>query len=200
MTQALNLANFANNLNTAGATSNAGLQNSTISGVALGSNLNTLTIGTGLSGSSYNGSSAVTIANTGVTSVTGAGTVTVSSSTGGVTITGTDYLTKTTGSAPYYGSRAWAYWSSGGTINGSANVSSITVNGTGNYTVNFTTAMPDTNYSGVASTGDSGGRGVNNAKVNDGVGSLSASNVNITTVNQSGTSVSNSYNYVAVFR
>ena len=35
---------------------------STISGVTLGSNLNTLTIGTGLSGSSYNGSAAVTIA------------------------------------------------------------------------------------------------------------------------------------------
>lgn len=35
---------------------------STISGVTLGSNLNALTIGTGLSGSSYNGSAAVTIA------------------------------------------------------------------------------------------------------------------------------------------
>ena len=35
---------------------------STISGVTLGSNLNALTIGTGLSGTSYNGSSAVTIA------------------------------------------------------------------------------------------------------------------------------------------
>ncbi len=35
---------------------------STISGVSLGNNLNALTIGTGLSGSSYNGSSAVTIA------------------------------------------------------------------------------------------------------------------------------------------
>jgi hypothetical protein len=109
-------------------------------------------------------------------------------------------LTTTTGSPKYYGARAWAYWNSGGTVNGSANVSSITVNGTGNYNVNFTTAMPDTNYSGIACTGDSGGRGVNNAKVNDGVGSLSASNVNIATVNQSGTSVSNSYNYVAVFR
>jgi hypothetical protein len=38
------------------------LSASTISGVSLGSNLNTLTIGTGLSGTSYNGSSAVTIA------------------------------------------------------------------------------------------------------------------------------------------
>jgi hypothetical protein len=43
---------------------NAALTNSTISGISLGSNLATLTIGTGLSGTSYNGSGAVTIANT----------------------------------------------------------------------------------------------------------------------------------------
>ena len=41
---------------------NSYLANSTISGVSLGSNLNALTIGTGLSGSSYNGSTGVTIA------------------------------------------------------------------------------------------------------------------------------------------
>jgi len=33
------------------------------------------------------------------------------------------------------------------TIRGSGNVSSVTRNATGNYTVNFTTAMPDVNYS-----------------------------------------------------
>jgi hypothetical protein len=44
--------------------SNAKLTNSTISGIALGSNLATLTIGTGLSGTSYNGSTGITIANT----------------------------------------------------------------------------------------------------------------------------------------
>jgi hypothetical protein len=66
--------------------SNAQLTNSTISGISLGSNLATLTIGTGLSGTSYNGSGAVTIANTGVTSnVAGTG-VTVSGGTGAVTI------------------------------------------------------------------------------------------------------------------
>jgi hypothetical protein len=65
---------------------NAQLTNSTISGISLGSNLATLTIGTGLSGTSYNGSGAVTIANTGVTSnVAGTG-VTVSGATGAVTI------------------------------------------------------------------------------------------------------------------
>jgi len=65
---------------------NAKLANSTISGIALGSNLGTLTIGTGLSGTSYNGSAGVTIANTGVTSnVAGTG-VSVSGATGAVTI------------------------------------------------------------------------------------------------------------------
>jgi hypothetical protein len=41
---------------------NSSLENSTISGIELGNNLRTLTIGTGLSGVSYNGSTAVTIA------------------------------------------------------------------------------------------------------------------------------------------
>lgn len=60
---------------------------STISGITLGNNLATLTIGTGLSGTSYNGSTAVTIANTGVTSITGTtNQVTASASTGGVTL------------------------------------------------------------------------------------------------------------------
>ncbi len=44
------------------AIANANLANSTISGISLGSNLATLTIGTGLTGTSYNGSTGVTIA------------------------------------------------------------------------------------------------------------------------------------------
>jgi len=69
-----------------GATPTIGLTNNTISGISLGSNLAALTISTGLSGTSYNGSGAVTIANTGVTSnVAGTG-VTVSGATGAVTI------------------------------------------------------------------------------------------------------------------
>ena len=46
----------------AGSIPNAKLANSTISGVSLGGNLGTLTIGSGLSGTSYNGSGAVSIA------------------------------------------------------------------------------------------------------------------------------------------
>ena len=47
-----------------------------------------------------------------------------------------------------YKCRAWVNFNGTGTvaIMASGNVSSITDNGTGNYTVNFTTAMPDANY------------------------------------------------------
>jgi hypothetical protein len=50
--------------------------------------------------------------------------------------------------ATVYGCRAWVNFNGTGTvaIRGSGNVTSITDNGTGDYTVNFTTAMPDANY------------------------------------------------------
>jgi hypothetical protein len=54
-----------------------------------------------------------------------------------------------TGSAPIYAARAWVNFNGTGTpsIRASGNVSSITDNGTGLFTLNFTTAMPDANYS-----------------------------------------------------
>jgi hypothetical protein len=56
------------------------------------------------------------------------------------------------GSAPIYACRAWVNFNGTGTvaIRASGNVSSITDNGTGDYTVNFTTAMPDANYATVS--------------------------------------------------
>jgi hypothetical protein len=50
--------------------------------------------------------------------------------------------------ATAYGCRAWVNFNGTGTvaIRASGNVSSITDNGVGNYTVNFTNAMPDINY------------------------------------------------------
>lgn len=64
------------------------------------------------------------------------------------------------GDAPIYGCRAWVNFdgtkdSTGAAstantarlIRASGNVSSVMRNGTGDYTVNFTTAMPDANYS-----------------------------------------------------
>ena len=51
--------------------------------------------------------------------------------------------------ATAYGCRAWVNFNGTGTvaIRASGNVTSITDNGTGDYTVNFTNAMPDSNYS-----------------------------------------------------
>lgn len=68
---------------------NAQLSNSTISGISLGSNLATLTIGTGLSGTSYNGSTAVTIANSGVTSIVAGTGISINQGTAAVTVTNT---------------------------------------------------------------------------------------------------------------
>jgi hypothetical protein len=50
--------------------------------------------------------------------------------------------------ATAYACRAWVNFNGTGTpaIVGSGNVSSITDNSAGNYTINFTTAMPDANY------------------------------------------------------
>jgi hypothetical protein len=57
-------------------------------------------------------------------------------------------LSTATGAAPSYSCRAWVNFNGTGTvaIRASGNVSSITDNGTGDYTVNFTTAMVDANY------------------------------------------------------
>ena len=76
-------------------------------------------------------------------------------------------LVTISGTAPLYMCRAWVNFNGTGTvaIRASGNVSSITDNGTGDYTVNFTTAMPDANYQintspGVLNTGSGGVAGV----------------------------------------
>jgi len=52
-----------------------------------------------------------------------------------------------------YTAKAWVNFNGTGTvaIRAAGNVSSITDNGVGNYTVNFTNAMPDVNYAAVGS-------------------------------------------------
>ena len=54
-----------------------------------------------------------------------------------------------TGTTPMYACRSWVNFNGTGTpsIRNSGNVSSITDNGVGDYTINFTTVMPDANYS-----------------------------------------------------
>jgi hypothetical protein len=71
---------------------------------------------------------------------------------------GSAVLATPTGSAPIYACRAWVHFDGTGTpaIRASGNVTSITDNGTGDYTVNFTTAMPDADYSVVGTTRSNG--------------------------------------------
>jgi hypothetical protein len=65
------------------------------------------------------------------------------------------------GSAPIYACRAWVNFNGTGTvaIRASGNVSSITDNGTGDYTINFTTAMSDANYATCIAAGTGSGSG-----------------------------------------
>lgn len=129
-TQTLTNKTISGTTNTLTNIGNSSLINSTISGVSLGSNINTLTIGTGLSGGSYNGTTAISvaIANTAVTAgaytnanitVNAQGQITLASSgsAGGVTsfqtsLNGLTPSTSTTGAVTLAGTLGI---SSGGT-------------------------------------------------------------------------------------
>ena len=71
-----------------------------------------------------------------------------------------------------YGCRAWVNFNGTGTvaIRGSGNVTSITDNATGDYTVNFTTAMPDANYSVVIAVSRSSDVFTSNIATNNATG------------------------------
>jgi hypothetical protein len=95
---------------------------------------------------------------------TSAGLIQTADTTGVISLqnNGTTGLTLTSGNLQFnsgsgsvataYGCRAWVNFNGTGTVSitGSGNVSSITDGGTGLYTINFTTAMPDTNFSAAA--------------------------------------------------
>ena len=99
--------------------------------------------------------------------------------------------------ATAYGCRAWVNFNGTGTvaIRASGNVTSITDNGTGNYTVNFTTAMTDANYSATASGFRTAG---NEAIVTTDTYTTSALTINC--VGGTGTEADFSIVSVAVFR
>ena len=102
--------------------------------------------------------------------------------------------------ATAYGCRAWVNFNgqSTVTIRGSGNVSSITDNGAGTYTINFTTAMPDVNYAAIVS----GGTGAGNTNNNNSPGNTTptASAFPIQTFDYAFNLTDWPYNHVAVFR
>lgn len=82
-TQTLTNKSMSGSANSFSNIPNSALTNSTISGISLGSNLATLTIGTGLTGTSYNGSVVATVAiDSTVATLTGAQTLTNKSISG----------------------------------------------------------------------------------------------------------------------
>lgn len=98
--------------------------------------------------------------------------------------------------------KAWVNFNGTGTIaiRAQLNVSSITDNGVGDYTVNFTTAMTDANYSFVAtSSGQNGVRSWHTPSV-DTVTTPTASLVRIGCVNTSSAREDDPYIFVTVHR
>jgi len=95
---------------------------------------------------------------TGVATSTGSGAVVLGTSPTLATPTfDSAQLATVSGTAPLYMARAWVNFDGTGTvaIRASGNVSSITDHGVGNYSVNFTTAMPDANFCALATSGNS---------------------------------------------
>jgi hypothetical protein len=103
--------------------------------------------------------------------------------------------------ATAYGCRAWVSFNGTGTvaIRASGNVSSITDNGVGVYTINFTIAMPDINYSLVSMGKDA------NVSALGGIGFDSSttpttSAVKVSGVNGAGSYYDYTYMMFAIFR
>lgn len=103
--------------------------------------------------------------------------------------------------ATAYGCRAWVNFNGTGTvaIRASGNVTSITDNGTGDYTVNFTTAMPDANYS-VVSTTSSDAAAITIAYVSGTSSVITTSSVRLVMATTGGAAADRTYVGVAIFR
>lgn len=98
------------------------------------------------------------------------------------------------GSAPGFVARAWCLFN--GTTTGTnapaagGNVTSVTRNSAGNYTINFTTAMQDADYAPC----------ISGASSQTTIGSLSAGSFVVTTYNTSGVATDAALVAVAVYK
>lgn len=99
--------------------------------------------------------------------------------------------------ATAYGCRAWVNFNGTGTpaIRASGNVSSITDNGTGDYTANFTNAMPDANYAVVTNGSDLANSGRQSCPK-----AIAAGSVRVTTTDTPGLTIDYTYVGISVFR
>jgi hypothetical protein len=121
--------------------------------------------------------------------------------TGALTTSGNLLFNSGYGSAATaYGCRAWVNFNGTGTvaIRASGNVSSITDNNTGDYTVNFTTAMVDANY---ITAGTATRNVLNNyASFFSPYVTITTSTIRIQAVNFSGATEDSLHTSVAIFR
>lgn len=102
--------------------------------------------------------------------------------------------------ATAYGCRAWVNFNGTGTvaIRASANVTNITDNGVGDYTVNLTNAMPDANYSICGAVGNTTSSDKLIMPTNLSVPTTSAFRIGSQTT--AGSYNDNSYVWAAIFR
>ena len=143
-----------------------------------------------------NGTTVLGVTSTGI-AVTGTHSVTGTQSVGGNLSFNSGYGS----SAVAYGCRAWVNFDGTGTaaIRGSGNVTSITDNGTGDYTVNFTTAMSDANYSVTGALGGSTILGIDLTLLGATAPTTDAIRIG-TRGTTSGTLIDTTYVDVAIFR
>lgn len=140
MTAAFNLSQLANNLNSSG-------QLDATDGLSgLIANANLASSGTASSSTFLRGDR--TWATAGLQAASSAEAQAGTSNTVAITPLQLRNGLNASGSAPIYACRAWVNYNGTGTpaIRASGNVSSITDEGTGEWTINFSTAMQDANY------------------------------------------------------
>ena len=129
-----------------------GYINSAWTSLVSGTAVSSVATGTGLTGGPITSTGTIAIDST-VATLTGAQTLTNKTLT--TPNINSASVPTVSGTAPLYMARAWCLFN-GATTGTNAptaggNVTSVTRNSAGNYTVNFTTAMPDANFAAVIS-------------------------------------------------
>jgi hypothetical protein len=94
--------------------------------------------------------------------------------------------------------KAWVTFNATPAIYASYNVSSVTLASTSNFTINFTTAMPNSNYSMVGITGNTPGSTSLQAVITAG-NPINASSCFYSTVNAVNSANSYQYNSIVIF-
>jgi len=126
-------------------------------------------------------------------------TINASTSTGLVNTADTSGIIKLQSNGVTTNALAWVNYKGTSTqsIRASYNVSSVTYNGTGEYTVNFTNALADINYAVVASGGT--GTGANKATFDVPTATPTTSAVRVGATNYLASLTDYAYVYVVIF-